>query len=166
MYCPNCATQNADDAKFCRGCGANLSLVPQALTGQLGLTKRQQRELSRNRASSLAHGITTSFTGLGFLLVAFAISMAQQVAGQVWWFWLLIPAFTMLGKGVAEIIGHLQSQKQQRPIQVMPPLQQQRTTGEIPASPPVNELPVTPVSVTETTTRHLDAVPPRNREIQ
>ena len=35
MFCPKCATQNLDGASFCRTCGANISLVPQALTGQM-----------------------------------------------------------------------------------------------------------------------------------
>ena len=35
MFCPKCATQNLDGASFCRGCGANISLVSQALTGQM-----------------------------------------------------------------------------------------------------------------------------------
>ena len=35
MFCPKCATQNLDGASFCRACGANISLVPQALTGQM-----------------------------------------------------------------------------------------------------------------------------------
>ena len=35
MFCPKCATQNLDGASFCRGCGANISLVSQALNGQM-----------------------------------------------------------------------------------------------------------------------------------
>ncbi len=35
MFCPKCATQNVDGASFCRSCGANISLIPQALSGQL-----------------------------------------------------------------------------------------------------------------------------------
>ncbi len=35
MYCPKCGTNNIDNASFCRACGTNLSLVPQALTGHL-----------------------------------------------------------------------------------------------------------------------------------
>ncbi len=33
MYCPKCAAQNLDDAKFCRACGANLETVALALSG-------------------------------------------------------------------------------------------------------------------------------------
>jgi len=31
MFCPRCAAQNLDDAKFCRGCGTNLEAVALAL---------------------------------------------------------------------------------------------------------------------------------------
>ena len=34
MYCPNCAA-TIDGVKFCRSCGSNVSLVPQAMSGQL-----------------------------------------------------------------------------------------------------------------------------------
>ena len=43
MFCPKCATQNLDGASFCRTCGANISLVPQALTGQI--TKPPEEEV-------------------------------------------------------------------------------------------------------------------------
>jgi len=35
MFCPKCASQNVEGASYCRACGANVSLVPQALNGQL-----------------------------------------------------------------------------------------------------------------------------------
>lgn len=34
MYCPQCATPNADDAKFCRSCGKELEAVALALSGK------------------------------------------------------------------------------------------------------------------------------------
>ena len=34
MYCPRCAAQNLDDAKFCRACGTNLESVALALSGE------------------------------------------------------------------------------------------------------------------------------------
>ncbi len=41
-YCPKCAAQNAEDAKYCRACGANISLVSQALSGQLPVDRNDQ----------------------------------------------------------------------------------------------------------------------------
>jgi zinc-ribbon domain len=35
MYCPQCATRNTDDAKFCRACGTALEAVALALTNKL-----------------------------------------------------------------------------------------------------------------------------------
>lgn len=37
MYCPQCATQNADNAKFCRACGTDLEAVALVLTNKLPL---------------------------------------------------------------------------------------------------------------------------------
>jgi hypothetical protein len=34
MYCPGCAAQNPDSAKYCRKCGADLEVVALALAGQ------------------------------------------------------------------------------------------------------------------------------------
>src|SRR5215212_5694830 len=107
MYCPRCATQNSDETKFCRACGANLSLVPQAMTGRLPDARHTRR---RNRhgggddeTPSLANGIQKAFMGVGFIFVAIAARFFAP-AGMIWWFWMLIPAFALLGKGVAEIV--------------------------------------------------------------
>src|SRR5918997_1883074 len=35
MYCPQCATQNTDSAKFCRACGTDLAAVALVLTNKL-----------------------------------------------------------------------------------------------------------------------------------
>ena len=123
MYCPNCAAP-IDGAKFCRSCGANVSLVPQAMTGRLpappaaGYDAADQFEYRHGRRKhkgppSLARGIQSVFMGLGFVFVALAVS-AWAPAGHIWWFWLLIPAFSMLGGGVAEIVRAKQAEQAAR----------------------------------------------------
>ena len=105
MYCPNCAAVNTDDAKFCRGCGANLSLVPQALTGQLPESESRgpHKRGKHNRPPNIGDGIQKISFGVGFLLVSMAIGLFAP-GGRGWWFWLLIPAFASLGKGISEIV--------------------------------------------------------------
>lgn len=44
MYCPRCATQNLDDAKFCRACGTNLEAVALALSGQHSVAQASKDE--------------------------------------------------------------------------------------------------------------------------
>jgi hypothetical protein len=162
MYCPNCATENKEDTKFCRACGTNLSLVPKAITGQLKLSRQEKRAEERSSRGRLGQGITQLFMGLGFALVAMALGLSQQ--GQGWWYWMLIPAFSLLGKGVADVVLGLQEQKKQQaafPKPAPPVIESARRTGEVIAASQ-REIPIPPPSVTETTTRHLDA--PQRRE--
>src|SRR5215467_2027411 len=106
MFCPKCATQNLDGASFCRTCGANISMVPQALSGQLpqqpveyveegGRRRRRRKELS------LDHSFKNIFMGIAFLIIAIALS---RTIGGGWWFWMLLPAFSMMGTGIAQYI--------------------------------------------------------------
>jgi hypothetical protein len=48
-------------------------------------------------------GAITKFAcGLAFLTIAIALGVTNMAGGRVWWFWMLIPAFTMIGSGVAQ----------------------------------------------------------------
>jgi len=164
MYCPRCATANTDDTKFCRSCGANLALVPQAMTGQLPEASRRHR---RNRhshdgdgAPSLARGITQFIMGMGFLAVAAAIFFTAP-GGRGWWWAMLFPAFSLMGGGIARMVGAVTATRlQSGPAQTaMPPA---RNTNELPPQQVYNPLP--PPSVTEGTTRHLDPAKDRYDE--
>ena len=167
MFCPKCAAQNLEGASFCRVCGANISLIPQALTGQLPQAAepedldswgRSRRRRGR-RELSLDNAFKNAFMGIAFLLVALALAFSRMGTG--WWFWMLIPAFSMMGTGVAQYIRLKEREKQsflpgQIPQSTLPPPRQvdvfpSRATGELVSPPP---------SVTEGTTRHLGAEAP------
>lgn len=167
MFCPKCATQNNEGAKFCRSCGSDISLVPQAMTGQIpdliandiDDDRESRRRNKRGKAPSLDRGIKRLFMGLGFLFVALALSFAPE--GRGWWYWMLIPAFSMIGGGVAE---YLRSRNAQKVL----PLESSPTQKAIPRAPQMNILPPRdtselvhqPASVTEGTTRHLGSEGP------
>ena len=155
MFCPKCATNNLDGASFCRGCGANISLVPQALTGQIapgpveevegrGRGRRHRRELS------LDHAFKNIFMGVAFLIVAIALSRS---IGEGWWFWMLLPAFSMMGTGIAQ---YIRLRERNKSALVAPPVS--RTFIEPSHTP--NELRPPAASVTEGTTRHLGVEAP------
>jgi len=164
MFCPKCATQNLEGASFCRTCGANISLVPQALTGQVPQTTTDEisdgrrRSRRHSREASLDHSIKNIFMGIAFLIIAIALSRS---IGSGWWYWMLIPAFSMMGKGVAEFI-RLKEKGTQTSINSMPVT---RTFPDRPTGAPIGglsardtgELLPPPPSVTEGTTRHLGA---------
>lgn len=162
MFCPKCATQNVDGASFCRSCGANISLIPQALSGQLPTTptnddsERGSRR-KRRREPSLDDGIRHLAMGLAFVIISWIIGRYSP-GGWTWWYWMLVPAFMFLGRGISDIVRVRQA-KAEAPMFEQP----QMSTGARPKSLPVartGEL-MTPVpSVTEGTTRHLGAEAP------
>jgi hypothetical protein len=163
MFCPKCAAQNLDGASFCRVCGANISLVPQALNGQMtqtipaeDLTRSEKRAM--RKAPTLDNAFRNTFMGIAFLLVTVALSLSD--IGRGWWFWMFIPAFSMMGTGIAQYIRYREHQKglsgfatssPQLQAAAHVPMFPARSTGDLMASPP---------SVTEGTTRHLGVEAP------
>jgi hypothetical protein len=170
MYCPKCGVQNIQDAKFCRGCGADIAIVSQALSGYLpepravGYDAEGQpydesgRRLRKHKGEPrVDKAIKNIFTGIGFLIIALAV----MFGGKAWWYWMLLPAFTSLGGGIAEYVRFKHSQEEKiklpgidsRPV-MSPPSRvsalPNRNTSELVPPPP---------SVTEGTTRHLDQSP-------
>src|SRR5512138_213241 len=111
MFCPKCATQNLEGASYCRSCGANISLVPQALLGQLPQSTKYEEELPRSSGRrrrrhrgeevSLDQAFKNIFMGIAFVVVA--IALAGSI-GRFWWYWMLLPAFSMMGTGIAQYI--------------------------------------------------------------
>lgn len=166
MFCPKCATQNIDGAKFCRSCGADISLVPQAMTGDPASFKNETDEdrecgLGRKRSKepSFERAVRNGFMGMAFLLVALALSYARE--GRGWWYWMLIPAFSMLGGGIAEYMRtrRAQNTKLSNSIQLGSTFGRTSQRQELPQHS-ASELVQLPPSVTEGTTRHLGAESP------
>lgn len=160
MYCPRCSTQNIDSASYCRTCGANLSLVPQALTGKLpeAQTDNLDRRGRRRREPSIGRGVTRTFMGIAFLLVAAGITFSGRGSGGSA-LWLLIPAFLFLGRGIGELVTLLNTERAARQIAPPPPMQ---NTSPLP--PRQSFDPLAPPSVTEGTTRHLETAPQKNQD--
>jgi hypothetical protein len=168
MFCPKCAAQNVEGASFCRVCGANISLIPGALAGQLPQAKnddedledgwRALRKLDRHKPS-LERAIKKVFSGLAFICVALALWYTKM--GYGWWFWMLIPAFSMIGSGVAQYVRLKENEKrsfQPGPMS-QPSIQVPRRADALPVAN-TGELVAPPPSVTEGTTRHLGAEAP------
>jgi len=188
MFCPKCGSKNLDDAKFCRACGVDISLVPGAITGKIkkntfGFEPVQPKSLQsfgngieemfdswgscgvgggKRSEPSVERAIINLFLGVGFICVAFALALfGQAVQGHRWWFWMMIPAFALLGGGVAEIV-RLRYRQRSAPATISTN-EGAPTTGFAATPPQASELPprntteiFAPPSVTESTTRHLD----------
>jgi hypothetical protein len=152
MYCPNCAA-SIEGVKFCRSCGANVGLVPQAMTGRLPEGTEEDcapgRRRRRNREPSIEGATRSFFTGIGFVLVALAVWRFFP-GGSVWWFWMLIPALGAIGSGLGECLS-FRSKQQHFILPVGPP----RAVTPQPRPPEIQASTPSESSVTEHTTRHL-----------
>jgi hypothetical protein len=165
--------QNVDDARFCRACGADISLIPQALTGHLperyvapstdgGLESRGERRRRRKEKEkeppTVEKGVESVIVGVGFTLVALSIWLFAP-AGQFWFFWLLIPAFLCYGEGVSTIMRARRERQHALPpyAALMNELPRASRFDQLPPRD-TSEIRTPPSSVTEGTTRHLDAI--------
>jgi hypothetical protein len=109
MYCPRCAAQNLDDAKFCRACGADIRLVPQALMGipaaevVPGKSGEGKRAAKKQKPATIDEGLKTLFKGFAFLLIFF---IGLTVFRGAFWLtiWFIIPAFESIGEGIGQLI--------------------------------------------------------------
>lgn len=156
MFCPKCAEQNLDDAKFCRACGANVGLVPQALTGSLPTGVDMEKH---------ARGVKYTIISLGLAAVAVTVLLVGPVNdGWVFFFFSMVAACIMFGIAVGEFVGAGHGRHQ------VPGAE--RKTAELAPHEAVGELPparetasmIQPASVAESTTRNLVPRAARARE--
>lgn len=99
MFCPKCGAQNPEAGKFCRSCGTDLAGIP----GSLAPSVNHLPPLDKKGKPVHWEGAITKFaSGLAFLAISIVLGVTNMAGGRVWWFWMLIPAFTMIGSGVAQ----------------------------------------------------------------
>jgi hypothetical protein len=177
MFCPKCGTQNPDNGKFCRSCGTNLAPVSEALSGKL-TSKNQGSGMidpippaqmfgGNNEPNTWENALVKLFMGLAFLIVSIVLAFTHM--GRNWWFWMLIPAFGLLGSGLAQCIQLKKNEQKPNP-QIEPETSKSFSVSATnPSLPPTQNDYIAPAvesryktgdlvppSVTEGTTRHLE----------
>ena len=162
MYCPSCANPLENNQKFCRACGANVSLVPQALTGQLPTIPPEEESGKRRRHKSptIERAVGNFFTGIGFLIAALFVTFWFP-GGFTWGWSFLFPAFALIGEGIGQYLKVQELARQRErafalptvPINFPQPIPQPRP-AEL-SAPTTSELVTPPASISEHTTKNL-----------
>lgn len=172
MYCPRCGIENpTEDVKFCRGCGEDLRLTSQALQGRIGWSsflagRLDQLLASRYRQSAFDGGINI-FIGLVCVMLA-VYYMLTGVGALIFWVVISLSAILGIGVGFYDVLIYKRSVKGfPREVDRLPgdlsifkgeaphtPLVAGAQTAEIDTPRP--PAPLAPLSVTESTTRHLE----------
>ncbi len=111
--------------------------------------------------------LSTLFTGFAFLIISIILGVTGMAGGRFWWFWLLIPAFAMLGTGLAQYIQLKKNEQKSIPNSEQPDTVKSFNQSPNASLPPIQTEYVAPdsryqtgdlvpPSVAEGTTRHLE----------
>ena len=99
MFCPKCGLQNAEETKFCRGCGTDLSNVLAVVEGKLP----EMPALSEKYAELYSRGIKGVLIGLGFSFISWVVYTIPPGHGIFWTLFLAF-AFIFLGAGISRLV--------------------------------------------------------------
>lgn len=172
MFCPRCAAQNLDDAKFCRGCGTNLETVALALSGRHPIARPDDEDHPAKDWLAVRHeGVQRLIRGIGLLgaslLVGTALGLFSDTNDWIM-IWLVFVGW-MAAWGVISLVSGIGSMAEARflkkrleqvSMRSLPPAYTERETGELPTS---KFVPL-PTSVTEHTTKSLSQHRPAREE--
>ncbi|MEP6705790.1 MAG: zinc-ribbon domain-containing protein, partial [Acidobacteriota bacterium] len=100
MFCPKCGSQNADETKFCRGCGSDLSNVLAVIDGR---ETPNAASLSEKHIELFSSGLRGLITGSGFILVS-ALALALSPKLSIVTLLALAFAFFFIGIGVSRLV--------------------------------------------------------------
>lgn len=176
MFCPRCAAQNLDDAKFCRACGTNLETVALALADKYHPAKRESdKDSFENWLETRKEGVNKIVKGIGLFVSSLLIGVALGLFSNtpewiiIWMClvgWMAVLGIISMVSGTAGLMESrfLRRQLGQPSDAATPPVQ------PLPAGDRVmiNDALTTPMlrpqsSVTEhTTTRLIKPEPPSN----
>lgn len=170
MFCPKCGTDNVNEARFCRACGMDISVVPMVLTGELNtalvknpkkIAKALKEKKEIEESMNWEGAMSSFFTGIAFLIIFLGGLFFFRGAFMIW-IWFIIPALACMGSGLGKMFQLKHREKllaAQKAIQTPTPLIGRPNVAQFP-NRETNEFISAPPSVTENTTRHLSAEAP------
>ena len=176
MFCPQCATPNADDVKFCRSCGRELEAVALILSGKSAEVSKKDTNKSEPKSEkdwleTRIEGVSGVTRGSILLTVSLLIGVAMALfipsTFDAPWFliwivffgWLAVWGGIEMAYGVANVLEaksrlHLLKLQGKDSIDA---LDQQLSSGNpSPIMSPAAFRSSPPLSVTDGTTRQLD----------
>jgi hypothetical protein len=169
MFCPQCGHQQvSDETRFCSRCGLSLGIVTDLLADGDEQVQREKREVT-----GIGLMMATVLMLLNFIIIFGVITLPHLANSVFLWIWVsfVISSLAVGGVGLANLIrgGFFKKLKERESRLHLMKVEQGRrilpeavksASIEAQATPRLFE----PASVTETTTRELEAVPRANKQ--
>lgn len=171
MFCHKCGTKNPDNGKFCRSCGADLTITSGALSNEVKLkdvyVDRRGRVRSNDPDDIWSSGIRHTLLGIGFFVISMVLLLTNVAGGTSWWWAMLFPAFSLFAAGIGNIAKARRLEQRKSGNSDMTQQNQLSNSQSNNALPPVQTEFVSPESryktgdlvppsIVENTTRHLE----------
>ena len=152
MYCPKCGIQNDDETKFCRGCGENLKVISQAMARRLPviLASKMDAYLERKNSRIRRDSIYSAILGTTFLICGLYLIIEGKTSWARSSFFFAIGCIALLWSLWDHMVYKRSLSLDVRVVRGPPTADE---LAQIDAAQIVEPL----ASITESTTRHLDA---------
>lgn len=169
MFCPQCGHQQvSDEIRFCSRCGLSLGLMTDLLGKDANQLKRQKREML-----GIGFMMATVLMLLNFIIVFGVVTLPHLANPAFLWIWIsfVLCSFVTGGLGLANLIrgGFFKKLTERDALLRLMQAEQKRQTLAEKAKRAAGEEQlrrlVEPASVTESTTRELEAIPKPNKEL-
>ena len=155
MFCPKCGSQNVDESRFCRGCGADLTGVLAVIEGKPALGQ----PVAEKQIDLFSSGVRNVVLAFGFAVFSLIIFL---IPGDThFWVVFLVPVMILLASGISRILKanglkELREEEAKRlTSRQTPVLAAGRQDYIEPSIYETDDLLKVPSSVTEGTTRNL-----------
>lgn len=162
MFCPRCGHQQvSNEMRFCSRCGLSLGLVTDLVADSSNQLKREKRELT-----GIALMMATVLMLVNFIIVFGAVTLPHLASPAFLWVWVVFVISSLIvgSYGLANLIrgGFFKRIKERElRLKLLKSEQEHQQLSEKSGSASFDvrsmPLPVDPISVTETTTRELQA---------
>ena len=168
MYCPQCATQNTDGAKFCRACGIDLAAVASALTNKFTPPGAWVEKYGEGKHKVIRGAILLGAALLigGVPALFIEVSFPWVMLWTVFFGWMAGWGVVSLASGVGEMVKSKTMLRQTKqfagglattePSELPSAAHEPRMLDDVTRAKPYS-----PLSVTEHTTELLGEQPPR-----
>ncbi|HYL99470.1 MAG TPA: DUF3040 domain-containing protein [Blastocatellia bacterium] len=162
MYCPNCGKKNSGQEKYCRSCGLHLNVIIQVTGAEVAGLRKRSREIAEQSESESPRGMLVRrprMSPLGFLIVMTGVLIAFLGGAAFSSHWIAVAGTLVMIIGM--IVLGLQAMNagnsRRRALGAGGPADFDESTVPERNLVPGGQLYPAPPSITEVTTRSLDA---------